>query len=465
MSDNLGELNKRLRIMTDSINSNLCCLKDIIEKEFGEVEEILLHPFGETCDKPSYVKLCDLETLLDKLESLKVQINGDDIEINMNLDDVERELLDLQEQLKQVDTNHFIVDNEWEIVVNDVCDKIDDTTIISVKQLLFYKNAVLEKTEYLSLDGQPYIPQGTIIACAVDTNVDFTPLLTELQLLRSQLQQTDTNHIIVDNNYNLVEVDVCDGYNVCINTTENITVQTLPTTLIIEDIITDDTREIVITSDDSAFIEEVTNLLTNNNNFLLKGHIDYYLILPQNSYSDFSVLSPTSIKVKIVNELEEIICGDTVIPIFLNTYLNPAETIVSSGFISLVYEKRIEKVKKLIFFKNGIEEKVEYLDKLGNTYTLRGTPELCKETTTTFNINSVLLNNESKTYTFEAGIYKDISIQIMSGTGVIDTGNSITVPAGYSTNFSTDTVINNAITVSANDDSEVIIFYTIPFNL
>ena len=80
MSDNLGELNKRLRIMTDSINSNLCCLKDIIEKEFGEVEEILLHPFGETCDKPSYVKLCDLETLLDN-ENIQLTLDTNFIDI------------------------------------------------------------------------------------------------------------------------------------------------------------------------------------------------------------------------------------------------------------------------------------------------------------------------------------------------------------------------------------------------
>lgn len=106
-----SEHNKNLR----KIHEDLCRL---IEAEYADdpilnqirilLEHILAQ--GSSCETPVYASLCEIQQILDKLDEVKVQIDGDNIDVNLNLDDLENLLEDLLDQLKTPNTNHFVLD-------------------------------------------------------------------------------------------------------------------------------------------------------------------------------------------------------------------------------------------------------------------------------------------------------------------------------------------------------------------
>ena len=84
--ENLLNLNLK---SSKGLSKELCCKLEAIIDLLNGTTPPATGGVGTSCTTPSFTKLCELQQILDALNAIKIQINGDDIAINMNLNDLE----------------------------------------------------------------------------------------------------------------------------------------------------------------------------------------------------------------------------------------------------------------------------------------------------------------------------------------------------------------------------------------
>lgn len=167
----------KLKSLKNTIHTNICCLKEQNKSESDETQEILNTAFSEiktlleeiaaggggtgtgssvgtSCENPSFTTLCELQQLLDKLDEIKIQINGDDVTINMNLDEIEALLTTTNSVLEELNTGISTTNTTLDQILQEN-QNIDSNTadILTILQQnnVQYNNV----TQYLVDDSTP----------------------------------------------------------------------------------------------------------------------------------------------------------------------------------------------------------------------------------------------------------------------------------------------------------------------
>ena len=180
----LSEGNKRLREIKEEICCKVAALIDLTQTENNEsqviLNEILVElqnlagsTTGTSCATPTYTSLCELQQILDALNAIQIQINGDDIQINMNLDELEA----LSTTLNAIQTDALATLNSMLVELQ--------------------RGASCGDPTYVSICNQLDITGLQATLNTIEGNTFDT--VTQLISLQNQLTLPNTNHVVVDN--------------------------------------------------------------------------------------------------------------------------------------------------------------------------------------------------------------------------------------------------------------------------